>query len=336
MGQKIKVAAIQMDAVPIPVSERLSRAAQLISEAVDDGAQLVVLPEMFNTGYEFHERNYGLAEPLDGETVTWMKDRAIQHNIHLAGSLLLLDKLDIYNSGLLVAPDGHHWRHDKVNITYWERAYFREGSQQATIAKTELGKVGLMICSDVLHPDLWIKYAGQVDLMVVMFSPGNTSQAELIFPDGYRMAYAEFEGAIKPPYLDTYPGFEVMEKHIAWVSVPVVFAGGTGVVRTGLPGLEDLLRRSPLSGRSEQASDVQLELPFGMATLISDPERGMIVSGTTFGDKIISAEIELADTTPQPLAPKPDVPAFHTNTFEHYIAKQMLPLYRDSIRNRWS
>jgi N-carbamoylputrescine amidase len=160
MGRKLKVAVVQMDAVPVSVSKRLSRATNLITEAVNGGAQLVVLPEMFNTGYEFHERNYTLAEPMDGETVTWMKSQATQHNIHLAGTLLLLDKTDIYNAGLLVAPDGRTWRHDKINITLWERAYFREGGH-ITIADTDLGKLGLMICSDVLCPDLWVQYAGK-------------------------------------------------------------------------------------------------------------------------------------------------------------------------------
>jgi len=180
MERKLKVAVVQMDAVSIPVWKRLSRATNLIAEAVNDEAQLVVLPEMFNTGYGFDERNYALAEPIDGETVTWMKSRTAQHNIHLAGSLLLLDKTDIYNAGLLVAPDGRIWRHDKINITLWERAYSREG-HQITIADTDLGKLGLMICSDVLCPDLWVQYAGKVDAMVVMFSPGDTSQANLIF-----------------------------------------------------------------------------------------------------------------------------------------------------------
>ena len=80
MGQKLKVAAIQMDALPVGVPERLDRASNLIAEAVNGGARLVVLPEMFNTGYEFDERNYSLAEPIDGRTATWMKNQAAKHN----------------------------------------------------------------------------------------------------------------------------------------------------------------------------------------------------------------------------------------------------------------
>jgi len=334
MGRKLKVAAIQMDAVPLPVWQRLQRTTSLIAEAVAEGAKLIVLPEMFNTGYEFHERNYALAESLHGETVTWMKTQAEKHHIHLAGSLLLRDQFDIYNAGFLIAPDGSHWRHNKVNVTLWERAFFRAGDHQVTVADTELGKIGMMICSDVLHPDLWRKYAGKVDLMVVMFSPGNTGQSELIFPDGYRLAFPEFEQAVKPSGLGTYPGFEVMEKFIAWIPVPMIAAGGTGVVRSGLPGLEDLLDGSIFSGYAEKASEVLFELHFGMATMIMDLKNGVAVSGTATADRVISAEIELLDATPQPIGQQPDVPVFHTNTFDHFIAQQMVPLYREGVQ-KW-
>jgi predicted amidohydrolase len=42
-----------------------------------------------------------------------MKAQAAQHNIHLVGTLLLLDETDIYNTALLVAPDGRTWRYEK-------------------------------------------------------------------------------------------------------------------------------------------------------------------------------------------------------------------------------
>jgi predicted amidohydrolase len=147
MKQRLKVATIQMDCAPAPVTERLSRLAPFIAEAAQADAQLAVLPESFNTGYEFHARNYAPAEPLEGETITRMKRQAAQHDIHLVGTLLLLDKTDIYNSAPLVAPDGRLWRYDKHYVPLWERAYFR-GGHQTTVADTDLGRLGMMICWD--------------------------------------------------------------------------------------------------------------------------------------------------------------------------------------------
>lgn len=51
MPRTIKAAAIQMDAMPAPTSERLQRAEQLVVKAVVSDAQLVVLPELFNSCY---------------------------------------------------------------------------------------------------------------------------------------------------------------------------------------------------------------------------------------------------------------------------------------------
>lgn len=52
MPRSIKIAAIQMDARPAPTAERLARAERLITQIVPSGVDLVVLPEIFNTGYE--------------------------------------------------------------------------------------------------------------------------------------------------------------------------------------------------------------------------------------------------------------------------------------------
>jgi predicted amidohydrolase len=59
-----KIAAIQMDASPAPVGERLKIAGQLAVNAAKAGARLVVLPELFNTGYDYAESNYPRACPF--------------------------------------------------------------------------------------------------------------------------------------------------------------------------------------------------------------------------------------------------------------------------------
>jgi len=47
--------------------------------------KLVVLPELFNTGYEYCDENYRRAEALDGPTSTWMKQTANRYSVHIAG-----------------------------------------------------------------------------------------------------------------------------------------------------------------------------------------------------------------------------------------------------------
>ncbi len=112
MSRKFKAAAVQMDATPAPTEDRLHRAEQLVNQAAQQGAQLVALTELFNTGYEYSDDLYLRAERMDGITVTWMKRAASQHGVHLAATLLIVDGDHVYNRAVLVAPDGRMWTYE--------------------------------------------------------------------------------------------------------------------------------------------------------------------------------------------------------------------------------
>jgi predicted amidohydrolase len=77
MPEKVITAAIQMDAKPAPTAERLSWANSLVMHAAQADAQLVVLPELFNTGYSYSKDNFDRAEMLSGLTAAWMKATAL-------------------------------------------------------------------------------------------------------------------------------------------------------------------------------------------------------------------------------------------------------------------
>ena len=70
-----------MDAIPAPTDDRLRRATTLIESAVQTGANLIVLPELFNTGYTYAETNYAVAETITGTTVTWLNEDSAFHSV---------------------------------------------------------------------------------------------------------------------------------------------------------------------------------------------------------------------------------------------------------------
>ena len=235
MPREIQVAAIQMDGAPAPVAERLKRAEKLIQDALSQGAELVVLPAAFNTGKTFLETNYELTERLSDTTMQWMCEQAQKHQIHLAGSWMLVDKDDTYNAAFLIAPDGKNWRYDGQYPYLWERVFYRDG-KSITVADTSLGKIGMLIGWDAAHPEIYERYAAKVDLLLVLNDALDVQQASLqhstmpeIQADQFGF-FAKWLAQSAANYLA-----ENIEAQANWLNVPMVCAGASGEFSSILP-----------------------------------------------------------------------------------------------------
>ena len=88
VSNKLTVASIQMDCILNDKEANLNRAGALIEDAVKKGAQLVVLPELFNTGYRVEEYDTVLAEPIPGAATQRMHQLAAKHHIYIAGAII--------------------------------------------------------------------------------------------------------------------------------------------------------------------------------------------------------------------------------------------------------
>ncbi len=343
MPRKIKVAAVRMVGEPAPKAERLGRAEGLIAEAASAGAQLIVLPEMFNTGYEYHDNNYTLPEPIDGETVIWMKDRAAEHGVHIAGSLLLVDGKDVFNSQILVAPDGRRWRYDKNYPYLHERAYFRDG-HDTMVAHTDLGKLGMMVCWDYAHTELWQRYAGQVDAMIVTSSPPRYSRFTLVMPDGSKVDSRALGPVVSRAYHgDDEPFGADMDAQTGWLGVPLVNTTSGGTFRSHFPAPKVTLfvltmMRPDLWRHLGRAHDTEFLTDYYSQTKIVSAQ-GEPIARVSDDEGFTLAEIELADETPP--APEnetqPEIPLAATAYFfaDVFGPSQVEKDYREGVRQQW-
>jgi predicted amidohydrolase len=344
MSPTIKIAAIQMDANPAPTTERLTRADQLVRQSVDAGAQLVVLPEIFNTGYAYSETNHRRAEPIDGPTATWMKQTAADLKIHLAGSLMLLDQDEVYNALLLFAPDGNLWRYDKNYPWGWERGYFRD-SRRVTVARTELGDVGLMVCWDVAHLDLWRRYAGRVDLMVISSCPPDASNPTFHFPNGDQLTTDDMGPVFASLKGTGHLVFgNMVNQQTAWLNVPAVHTVGSGHIKTDIPNslasfLLGLLPVAPwLIKYLPQASQLQMSCDLVPGCKIVDANGQVLTEvAQEQGETFTVAEVTLAEKKrsphgPQPASPIPSLTYFVSDTVVPWLT---IPVYRKGLRRVW-
>ncbi len=343
MSRAIKVATIQMDITPAPAFERLARAEELVTEAAYNQAQLIVLPELFNTGYTYHDSNYRRAEPLTGPTVTWLRDTAAYLNVHLAGSLLLLDHTHVYNSLLLCAPDQRMWRYDKNYPWGWERAYYRAG-RGVTIADTELGRMGLMICWDTAHPDLWRQYAGKVDLMLISSCPPNVSNPTYRFPNGDEITPEQL-GPLMASFKDGGQRLfgDMVNEQTAWLGVPAINSTGIGhfdaEVPAGLLSLLSILPAAPwLMKYQAQAKRMRVVCDMVPAAKIVNAA-GQVLTALkpTDGETFALAEVTLPDHSPQPLTSQPPsrLPYLTYLVSDWILPLLMVPSYRYGLRRVW-
>jgi hypothetical protein len=343
MPHTMKVAAIQMDANPSPTADRLARADRLVTEAAQAGTQLVVLPELFNTGYAYTDANHRLAESLKGPTTTWMKETAASLNVHLAGSLMLLDQDEVYNALLLFGPDGRMWRYDKHYPWGWERGYFRHG-HRITVADTDLGHLGMMICWDTAHPDLWKRYAGRVDMMVIASCPPDISNPTYHFPNGDQITFDDMG-----PVVASLKGTgrlvfgDMINQQTAWLGVPTVNTAGSGRIKTDIPnGLSSFLPLLPLAPwlakYLPQASQMQLSCDVIQGCKVVDAS-GQVLTELTQeqGETFTIAEVTLADEKPypqglQPASPLPFLIYFISDILWPWLS---IPVYRRGLRRAW-
>lgn len=314
MQRQITLATTQLDVTPAPLDERLARAESLVTRAAQAGAQLVALPELFNTGYAYRDENFALAESAGGPTARWMQQISARLGIHLAGSLLLRDGQDIYNALLLYAPDGRVWRYDKNYPWGWERGYFRE-RRAITIAETDLGSIGMMLCWDMAHANLWQQYAGKVDLMLACSCPPNLSQPTYHFPDGSRVT-----GAQMGPVFASMRQAEIRvfadtpAQQCAWLGVPFISSTACGRVDTPLPNpLGSFLGFLPaapwLVGYLPKVRQMGVSASVVEAARIFDAD-GRQLAGlcSEQGEAFALAEITLPVERPQPHKPQPKPP----------------------------
>ena len=340
MPRTLKVAAVQMDANPAPTAERLDRAERLITQAAQAGAQLVVLPEIFNTGYTYSDVNYRLAEPLDGKTAAWMKNSAARLSIHLAGSLLLLERGEIYNALLLFSPTGQMWRYDKSYPWAWERGYYR-GGRGTSVAHTELGDLGMMICWDISHPNLWREYAGQVDMMVIASCPPDGTNPTYQFPDGSRMGLADLGGLLASMKGSGQRVFgDMTNQQAAWLGVPVVNAGGSGHIQTPIPRgaafawifsliAPRLVRHLRHAGQMQMSCDMIPSSKVIHASGQTLAERTQVE-----GEGFTLAEVTLPEARSSPRGPQPASPLTRAAYFSSdvLIPFLMRPVYRKGLQ----
>jgi predicted amidohydrolase len=165
----VTVAALQLAATIGDVDANLRRLADLL-EQVEDDVDLVVAPELANTGYDLDRAAelLPLAESLDGPTATIANELAAQRDATIVVGLLERgDDGLVYDTVLLAQPDGTLDRYRKSHLYPPEQAWFTAGDETVTVASSA-GNLGVLICFEHAFPELATALALQgADILVI-------------------------------------------------------------------------------------------------------------------------------------------------------------------------
>jgi predicted amidohydrolase len=133
---------------------------------VPSAAQLVVLPEMFSTGFTMDSSR--VAESMEGTTIAWMRERAQALGKVLCGSMVICAADQYFNRFIWVMPDGELRWYDKRHLFRManEHEHYAAGSERITL-ELDGWRICPAVCYDLRFP-VWLRNRGDYDVLLVV------------------------------------------------------------------------------------------------------------------------------------------------------------------------
>jgi predicted amidohydrolase len=152
--QDLTIALIQADLEWENADANLKRFDQRVDQ-VPEGTHLVVLPEMFATGFSMDPSP--LAQSMDGSAVTWLKSTSQNKRFDITGSLIIRENDRFFNRLVWAKPDGSIYGYDKKHLFRYvgEDKHYTPGDSKLTV-DCQGWKIRPFICYDLRFP-IWTR-----------------------------------------------------------------------------------------------------------------------------------------------------------------------------------
>lgn len=159
---KLMISLGQMNIALGDTRKNLQVAGEMVAEAHQRRSHLLVLPELWSTGYAL-ERSRELANPLDTGIFAQVSTLATQNNISIIGSVLEKRGLEVSNSASFVSPKGKQVGvYRKMHLfRLMEEDRFLQPGASPLLMELPWGATGVAICYDLRFPELFRRYAIQ-------------------------------------------------------------------------------------------------------------------------------------------------------------------------------
>jgi predicted amidohydrolase len=160
--KNLAVHIIQPDIQWEQAAKNLEHIEQLIKSI--DHSDLIVLPEMFNTGFSMNVEE--MAEDWNGNTYKWMLEMAKKTSAVIMGSMIFKEKHNYFNRLIAVYPDKSKKYYNKRHLFRLgdEHSFYKKGNSN-TIIQVKDWKIRMLICYDLRFP-VWSRNTDGYDLLV--------------------------------------------------------------------------------------------------------------------------------------------------------------------------
>ncbi len=264
--RKVKTAAVQMRCEK-QVQDNIAHAEELVRKAAAEGAQIILLPELFERPYFCQERRYEYyqyAKPvMENEAVCRFRQVARELSVVLPVSFYERDRNLLFNSVAVLDADGsilgiYRKTHIPDDHYYQEKFYFTPGDTGFRVFETRYGTIGVGICWDQWFPET-------ARFMAV-------KGAELLY-------YPTAIGSEPILSVDSMPHWRrVMQGHAAANLMPVIAANRIGT---------ETVEPCPENGNQKSA------LRFYGSSFITDGTGAIAVSMDRDSEGVIASEFDL-------------------------------------------
>jgi predicted amidohydrolase len=202
----VRVAVWQCEPHPLDVEGNLLRLQDVLGRASERGADVLVVPEMFTTGYDIPRRDtHRLAEPSGGPTARRVAELTVRTGVAVAYGYPERDADGtVYNAAQLIADGRTVLRHRKMHLfADLDRTRFAPGDQPPAVADLRGCRVALLICYDVEFPEA-VRAAALRGAQVVLVPTANMAGYEIVsrtlvparaYENGVQIAYANYCGS---------------------------------------------------------------------------------------------------------------------------------------------
>lgn len=164
----MKIALVQTDIAWNDPSENVQRCARLANDALKEGAELLIFPEMFTSGFSLPRGDDARESSIKG--LEFLQNCSSSHGVTTIGSLPELGPDGhLYNTAYVCRPDGSMDSYRKIHLFSYgeETTHYNPGERTLTVRIGDL-RCSLFVCYDVRFPVLFHQLAPSTDLFIVV------------------------------------------------------------------------------------------------------------------------------------------------------------------------